>query len=68
MGLDPERGALRIVVDERGFVTEYELAYEAVTRDGAQVAVFERIEHADVGTSGAARPPWVDTVNGSRTG
>lgn len=68
MGLDPERGALRIVVDERGFVPEYALAYEAVARDGTSVTVFERVEHADVGTSGAARPPWIDAVNGSRTG
>lgn len=60
MGLDPERGALRILVDERGFVREYELAYEAVTHDGASVTAFERVEHADVGTSEVPRPPWVD--------
>ena len=68
MGLDPEAGALRIIVDERGFVPEYALAYEAVGQDGTSVTVFERVEHADIGTSGAARPPWVDAVNGSRTG
>lgn len=66
MGLDPERGALRIVVDERGFVSEYALAYEAVTWDGTNATVFERVEHADVGTSEAARPPWVDAGAGSR--
>jgi hypothetical protein len=66
MGLDPERGALRIVVDERGFVPEYALAYEAVTWDGTNATVFERVEHADVGTSEAARPPWVDAGAGSR--
>lgn len=67
LGLDPERGALRILVDERGFVAEYALVYEATARDGTRVTVFERVEHLDVGTGEVPRPSWVAAV-GDRPG
>lgn len=50
---------VRAVVDERGFLTNYRVAYTA-TIDGDPVVVDRTVRYQDIGNTSADRPQWYD--------
>jgi hypothetical protein len=59
VGESGENASAWLLVDDRGLVHEYHLAYDA-TRRGEPVRTTVHVEFAGVGSTAVERPSWVD--------
>lgn len=65
--VDPRGVSFVAVVDERGVVRAYRLAYEA-TLDGERIVVTRRVGYTDLGETTVRRPSWYDEALNSTAG
>lgn len=67
---NPRNITFRALIDSRGIVHEYRLAYTATgtkTNTNVTTRIVETIRYTEIGSTNVERPSWYETANQSTT-